>query len=164
MNWVRKCKLSATEALQYNRCPCTEFKDLWQALYQMSNSVQNCQVNICLLEEVFLKSLSEWPNFLKEEFRSAVKKCNNLSTPGSNCVSWRHFKVVVDNDKYLSNIANITNACINHGHWLLHFKISTLIIIPKPNKVSYNSLKMFCLIFLFNILGKLIKKVIRERL
>ena len=130
----------------------------------MFNSVQNYQVNICLLDEVFLKPLSKWLNFLKEEFRSVVKKCSNLFTPGPNYVFWKHFKVVVDNDKYLFNIVNITNICIDLGHWPSHFKMSTLIIIPKPNKVFYNSLKMFCPIVLLNILGKLIEKVIRERL
>jgi len=38
------------------------------------------------------------------------------------------------------------------------------IIIPKPNKIAYNSPKTFRPIFLLNILGKLIEKVIGERL
>jgi len=38
------------------------------------------------------------------------------------------------------------------------------IVIPKPNKSSYNSLKSFRSIVLLNTLGKLIEKVIRERL
>jgi len=37
-------------------------------------------------------------------------------------------------------------------------------IIPKPNKESYDSLKLFRLIDLLNTLGKLIKKVIGEHL
>ena len=75
----------------------------------MFKSAQNHQVNICLLDEVSLKHLSEWPNFLKEEFRSAVKKYNNLSTLEPNYVSWRYFKVVVDDNKCLFNITNIAN-------------------------------------------------------
>ena len=39
-----------------------------------------------------------------------------------------------------------------------------MIIIPKPNKSSYNSLKSFRPIILLNTLGKLIEKVIGERL
>ena len=38
------------------------------------------------------------------------------------------------------------------------------IVIPKPNKQSYDSLKSFRLIILLNMLGKLIKKVIGKRL
>jgi len=37
------------------------------------------------------------------------------------------------------------------------------IVISKPNKLAYNTLKTFCLIVLFNTLGKLIEKAIGER-
>jgi len=64
------------------------------------------------------------------------------------------------------NIINITNTCINLGHWLAYFKRSSTVVIPKPNKQSYNLLKSFKLIVLvlLNMLGKLIKKVISKRL
>ena len=87
-----------------------------------------------------------------------------MSTPELDCISWKHLKVVVDDNKYLFNIVNITNTYIDLGHWLSYFKMSTLIIISKPNKVSYNSLKIFFSIVLLNTLGKLIEKVIGERL
>ena len=54
--------------------------------------------------------------------------------------------------------------CSEVGHWQSHFKISTSIIIPKPNKKLYNSSKSFRSIILLNTLGKLIKKVIGNRL
>jgi len=56
------------------------------------------------------------------------------------------------------------NSCFNFGFWPPHFKISTTIVIPKLNKMSYNSPKMFRPIVLLNTLGKLIEKVIGERL
>jgi len=39
-----------------------------------------------------------------------------------------------------------------------------MVIIPKPNKKSYDSSKSFRPIVLLNTVGKLIEKVIRERL
>ena len=39
-----------------------------------------------------------------------------------------------------------------------------MVIIPKPNKKSYDSPKLFRPIVLLNTVGKLIKKVIGERL
>jgi len=59
---------------------------------------------------------------------------------------------------------NIADACINLGHWPNYFKTSTTIIIPKPNKPSYDNPKAFRPIVLLNTLGKLIEKVIAERL
>jgi len=85
---------------------------------------------------------------------SAITKCNDLSTPGLDHILWKYLKAVIKNKSYLINIINITNTCIT----------SLSIIIPKPNKVAYNSLKMFQPIILLNTLGKLIKKAISERL
>ena len=46
----------------------------------------------------------------------------------------------------------------------MHFKISTTVVIPKPNKKSYDFSKSFRPIVLLNTIGKLIEKVIGERL
>ena len=54
--------------------------------------------------------------------------------------------------------------CINLGHWPDYFKQSSMIIIPKPNKSSYDHVKMFRPIVLLNTLGKLIEKVIAKRI
>ena len=89
---------------------------------------------------------------------------NNLSTPGLDWVFWKHFKTAIKDKRYLTNIVNIANACININHWLSHFKTSLSIIISKFNKMAYNSLKMFQPIVLLNTLEKLIKKVIGTRL
>ena len=61
------------------------------------------------------------------------------------------------------NFINIANICIDLEHWPSHFKISNSIIISKPNKAFYDSLKIFRSIVLLNILSKLIEKVISER-
>ena len=79
-------------------------------------------------------------------------------------MTWRHWKNIVKNDACLSNIINIANACINLGHWPRYFKISTTVVIPKPNKPLYNNLKAFYPIVLLNTLGKLIEKVIAKQL
>jgi len=42
--------------------------------------------------------------------------------------------------------------------------MSTTIVIPKPNKESYDSPKAYQPIVLLNMIGKLFKKVIGERM
>ena len=64
----------------------------------------------------------------------------------------------------LTNIIKIVNAYIDLGYWPNHFKRSLTIIISKPNKSLYESPKSFRSIVLLNTLGKLIKKVIGERI
>jgi len=111
-----------------------------------------------------MKPRTEWPSFLKEEFRNAINKYSNLAISEPDHVLWKHLKFIVDNNKCLSNIVNITNTCIDFSYWLLYFKTFSSIIIPKPNKIAYNSLKMFWPIVLLKTLRKLIEKVIGKRL
>ena len=64
----------------------------------------------------------------------------------------------------LNKFINITNVCINISHWPSHFKTLTTIIIPKPNKKSYDFFKAYWPIVLLNTIGKLFKKVIGKRI
>jgi len=130
----------------------------------MFNTALHQQIDTEVFEEIVNKSPSFWALFSKEEFRSVISNCNNSSTPGLDKLSWNYLKTVLKHDKYLTNIINIANASINLGYWPSHFKRSTTVIIPKPNKQSYDSLKSFRPIILLNMLGKLIEKVIGERL
>ena len=84
-----------------------------------------------------------WNLFSEEEFTSVLIKCNISSTPGSNKLVWRHLKHILKNMTCLKNIINIANMCLDLGYWPSHFKMSTTIVIPKPNKLSYNSPKSF---------------------
>ena len=87
-----------------------------------------------------------------------------MFTPGSDYISWNHLKKIVSNAKYITNIVNIENSCINLNYWQSHFKKSMFIIILKFNKSSYDTPKIFYLIILSNILGKLIEKAISNKL
>ena len=111
-----------------------------------------------------MKSIAEWSFFLKEEIQKCYKKCSNLSTLGSDHISWKHLKIIINNTKCLSNIIKIANVYINLIYLPSNLKKSTSTIIPNPNKVAYDSLKIFQPIILLNMLGKLMDKVIGERL
>ena len=105
-----------------------------------------------------------WPKFLEEEFMWAIGNyCDSLS-PGPDKLLWSHLKHIIKVKVYLRNIICIANMCFELGYWPSHFKILLTIVIPKPNKASYDSLKLFWPIILLNTLGKLIEKIIGERL
>jgi len=72
--------------------------------------------------------------------------------------------MIIRNKECFSKLIDIANTCIDLGHWPSHFKMSTMVIIPKPNKLLYDSPKSFCPIVLLNTLDKLSKKMIGERL
>ena len=102
--------------------------------------------------------------FSKAKFINAISKCSSLSVLDLDHIFWNHLKALVDNAKCVVNIVNIVNLCIDLGYWLLHFKKSMSIIIPKLNKLSYDTSKTFWPIILLNTLGKLIGKAISNRL
>ena len=164
MNWVKKRKLLATEAIKYNDMPCLSPESLWNALHNSFNTALYRQVNLSILNEIERKPCQMWPPFSRFEFESAISKCIDSSAPGPDKMSWHHWKFIIKNNKYLSKIINIADACIDLGHWPKYFKISTTVIIPKLNKMSYDNPKAFHSIVLLNTLGKLVKKVIAERL
>ena len=92
------------------------------------------------MNEILLKLTIEWLPFSKEEFKNAIYNCNNSSSLRSDYILYKYLKVVIENNKCLHKI------------------------ISKPNKIAYNSSKMFHPIILLNTLKKLIKKVIGKKL
>jgi len=161
-SWINKQKLSATEAIKHEGQPCLMLENLWNALYSTFNTVLHRQVNMDVFNELSPKPITAWAPFSKEEFRQALNKYNNLSAPDPDKLTWRHLKIVLNLDSWMSYIVNIANACINLGHWPNHFKQSSMVIIHKPNKTAYDSPKSFRPIVLLNTIRKLIEKVIAE--
>ena len=164
MNWINRCKLPATKAIKHNGSPCLSSESLWNALHSTFNTTLNCQINLDILSEIDCKPILQWSPFSKEEFKQAISKCNDLSAPGLDKLSWHHLKTIVNQDECLANIINIANTCFKLGHWPNYFKYSFTIIIPKLGKTSYDQAKSFHPIVLLNTLEKLIEKVIAERL
>ena len=164
MSWVNKYKLPAIETIKYHDQQYLNINDLWNALHFTFNTALYCQVDIDILDEITNKPTFPWPSFSKEEFRLILSSCNNSSVPSPDKLMWSHLKIILKDDEYLNIIIHIANTCIELGYWSLHFKRSTMIVIPKLNKKLYNSSKLFRLIIFLNTVGKLIEKVIGERL
>ena len=164
MNWVNKHKLPATEAIKYEGNLCITTDSLWEALHAIFNSVLYCPIDKEVLNEIEPKPTSIWAPFSKEEFQQALIKCNNSSALGPDKLMWQYLKTILKQDTCLAQIINIMNICINLEYWLSHFKQSSTVIIPKPNKQTYDNSKSFRPIVLLNTLGKLIEKVIADRL
>jgi len=98
----------------------------------------------------------------KQELIDVIEKCNNLSALGPNKLTWSHIKSIIKNKECIFKLLDIANVCIDLEHWPSHFKTSTMVIIPKPNKSAYDSPKVYHSIVLLNTIGKLFKKMIGE--
>jgi len=164
MNWVKKKNLPAIKAIYHEGQPCNNLEALWNALHSSYNSADNRAISTRFLDGINQCNNIDWPPFTGQEFKDAIAKCSNASSPGPDHVTWRHLKPLILDKACLSKVVDIANACITIGYWPDQFKESTLVIIPKPNKTSYNTPKSFRPIVLLNTMGKLIEKVISNRL
>ena len=164
MNWINKRKLPTTKAIKYEGQPYLTLENLWGALHTTFNIALYWQVDTEIFNKLSPKPTIVWAPFSKEEFRQALVKYNNSSAPGPDKLTWKHLKIILNQDSCLSHIVNIADAYINLEHWPNHFKCSSMVIISKPNKLAYDSPKSFYPIILLNTISKLIKKVIAKQL
>jgi len=164
MNWVNKRKLPAIEVNKHNSQQCHDVNNLWNVLHSTFNTALHCQVDVDVLDEIIDKLTSPWLPFLKKKFKITIANCNNALIPGLDKLLWNHLKIILKDDKCLNSIIYVANACIELGYWSLHFKRSTIVVIPKLNKKLYNTPKSFRPIVLLNTIGKLIEKDISQQL
>jgi len=141
MNWVKKKNLPTIESISYEGQPCNTLPDLWHALHSSYNSAENRPTNASFLNEIPQADQIHWPPFSKQEFIDAIAKYSSSSTPGPDHIAWRHLKSLITNERCLQKIVNIANACIELEFWPSHFKSSNTVVIPKPNKINYDSPK-----------------------
>ena len=93
-----------------------------------------------------------------------IEKCNNSFAPSSDKLTWTYIKYIIRDKECISKFIDITNTCIDLEHWPSYFKISKMVVIPKPNKNSFDSPKLYHPIVLLNTIGKLFDKMIGEHL
>jgi len=98
------------------------------------------------------------------ELMEALAACSSLLSPGPDHVTWVHLKKIVAEPQCLNVFIKLANACLTVGHWPKHLKESVSVIIPKPRKPSYSAPKAFRPIALLNTLGKLIEKMLSNRI
>ncbi|CAA7270015.1 unnamed protein product [Cyclocybe aegerita] len=164
MEWVKQRKLPPCEAIRNGEQPCHDMDDLWDALHGTYNSASGREYDTSVLDELPDEPVREWADFSEHELLSALKGCSNSSAPGPDHITWVHLKELLKDKHVLALFIVLANACLRVGHWLHIFKESLSVIIPKPNKPSYAVPKAFRPIVLLITFGKLIEKMIANRI
>ena len=100
-------------------------------------------------------------NITIEEVRAAINKLNNLSAPGPDRICTLLIKE--GGEKLLNLIRNILNQTYNLGY-LKDWKQENKIYLKKPGKDSYHDPKSYCPISLTNILGKILERIIFNKI
>ncbi|CAA7268148.1 unnamed protein product [Cyclocybe aegerita] len=164
MEWVKQRKLPPCEAIRNGDQPCHDMDDLWDALYGTYNSASGREYDASVLDELPDEPVREWADFSEHELLSALKGCSNSSAPGPDHVTWVHLKELLKDKHVLVLFIMLANACLWVGHWPHIFKESLSVIVLKLNKPSYAVPKAFRPIVLLITFGKLIEKMIANRI
>ncbi|KAF8686199.1 hypothetical protein AX14_003859 [Amanita brunnescens Koide BX004] len=116
------------------------------------------------IEKIPQHAVRDFPLISLKEIWDALRPTANSSAPGPDHITWRHLKralSIPDTDAALARLFN--NIC-REGTWPSYFKDSQSVIIPKPNKPDYSVPKAYRPIALLNTLGKLLTKILANRL
>ncbi|KAF8697547.1 hypothetical protein AX14_001349 [Amanita brunnescens Koide BX004] len=105
-----------------------------------------------------------FPPISLKEIWDALRPTTNSSAPGPDHVTWRHVKLALSFPETDAALLRIFNLICESGTWPTHFKNSISVIIPKPNKPDYSIPKAYRPIALLNTLGKLLTKILANRL
>ncbi|KAF8693924.1 hypothetical protein AX14_002235 [Amanita brunnescens Koide BX004] len=116
------------------------------------------------LENVPQLEVRSFPAISQKEIWDALRPTVNSSAPGPDHVTWRHLKLALSFPDTDLALATLFNKICFTGTWPQHFKESVSVIIPKPNKPDYTIPKAYRPIALLNTLGKLLTKILANRL
>ena len=118
----------------------------------------------CFDNSVPQRNERKWWTFSEAELMEALAPCSGRSAPGPDHLTWTHLRCLTTDKTISSMLLWIADACINVGIWPDEFKESITVVIPKPGKPAYDIPKAFRPIVLLNTMGKLIEKMIANRL
>ena len=97
-----------------------------------------------------------------KEIKNAIQKLSIKKAVGLNRILNKAIKATL---KALTTpLANTTTTYLLKSKLLKYYKITTTIILQKVNKKDYSLLKNYQPIALKNTLGKLLKKIVAERI
>ena len=116
------------------------------------------------LENIPQLEVRSFPTISQKEIWDALRPTANSSAPGPDHVTWRHLKLALSFPDTDLALATLFNKICFTGTWPQHFKESVSVIIPKPNKPDYMIPKAYRPIALLNTLGKLLTKILANRL
>jgi ribonuclease HI len=106
----------------------------------------------------------DFPPISTHELWTVLGKTSNTSAPGLDHLTWRHLKILLTTPRCNTALVYLFNNIVTSGMWLQELKEAVSVIIPKPKKDDYSVPKAYRPIALLNTLGKLLTKIIANRL
>ena len=144
--------------------PIASMPALFNTMHAHFSSAINNTVDDTFLDSIPQQPIRDWPLISIAEIKDMVQLTSNCSAPGPDNITWHHLKAILNLENVSESICLMFNNICASGIWPRWFKESISVIIPKPKKPDYTLPKAYRPIALLNTLGKLLTKIIANRL
>ena len=163
--WTRPRPLPKYSTILRNGEPIPDVHTLFDTMHDhFSSSTATEHVSWTAIEEIPQHPVRDFPLISLKEIWDALCPTTNSSAPGPDHVTWHHLKLALSIPDTDAALARLFNNICREGTWPSYFKDSQSVIIPKPNKPDYSIPKSYRPIALLNTLGKLLTKILANRL
>ncbi|KAF8675303.1 hypothetical protein AX14_005146, partial [Amanita brunnescens Koide BX004] len=165
VRWTKPRPPPKFSTILRNGEPIPDVETLFDTMHtHFSTSAATDQIRLQTIEEIPQRPLRDFPLISLKEVWDALRPTVNSSAPGPDHVTWRHLKLALSIPDTDVSLVRLFNNICREGVWPSYFKDSQSVIIPKPNKPDYSIPKAYRPIALLNTIGKLLTKVLANRL
>ncbi|KAF8644940.1 hypothetical protein AX14_009330 [Amanita brunnescens Koide BX004] len=145
--------------------PVEDMDTLFKTMHQhFSTSPAAKDISWEAINNIPEREVRSFPPISKKEVWDALRPTANSSAPGPDHVTWRHLKLALSIPETDDALTTLFNKVCFTGMWPSHFKDSVSVIIPKPGKPDYSIPKAYRPIALLNMVGKLLTKILANRM
>ena len=165
VRWTKPRPPPKFSTILHNSEPISDVETLFDTMHShFSTSPAAEHISWEAIDRIPQREVRTFPVISQKEIWDALRPTANSSAPGPDHVTWRHLKLALSIPETDAALARLFNEVCSTGTWPSHFKESTSVIIPKPNKPDYTIPKAYRPIALLNTLGKLLTKILANRL
>ncbi|KAF8700601.1 hypothetical protein AX14_000647 [Amanita brunnescens Koide BX004] len=165
VKWTKPRPPPKYSTILRNGQPIGDVNTLFDTLHtHFSTSHATEHISWDTVNDIPQHEVRSFPPISQKELWDALRPTSNSSAPGPDHVTWRHVKLALSFPGVDLALANLFNKVCFTGSWPTHFKDSLSVVIPKPNKPDYSIPKAYRPIALLNTLGKLLTKILANRL
>ena len=165
IRWTKPRPPPKYSVIKNNGAPIANMPSLFDTMHShFSSAAARPTPSVSFLSSLPQHPAREWYPISKQEVLDMLKLTSNASAPGPDEVTWHHIKEIIDMDGVLEAITRLFNNICDKGVWPSWFKVSVSVIIPKPKKADYSVPKSYRPIALLNTMGKLLTKIIANRM
>ncbi|KAF8674800.1 hypothetical protein AX14_005246 [Amanita brunnescens Koide BX004] len=165
VRWTKPRPPPKFSTILRNGEPIPDVETLFNTMHaHFSTSAATDQIRWQTIDEIPQRPLRDFPLISLKEVWDALRPTTNSSAPGADHVTWRHLKLALSFPDTDASLVRLFNNICHEGVWPSYFKDSQSVIIPKPNKPDYSIPKAYRPIALLNTIGKLLTKILANRL